>query len=62
MNQTSNKLNDSFLDNNICIFKKYKPIKKIGKGNFGIIYSIIRLKDRKLFAMKIEKKMDYQKL
>ena len=56
MNQTSNKLNDSFLDNNICIFKKYKPIKKIGKGNFGIIYSIIRLKDRKLFAMKIEKK------
>ena len=56
MNQISTNLNDSFLDKNFCIFKKYKPIKKIGKGNFGIIYSIIRLKDKKVFAMKIEKK------
>jgi len=47
--------NDSFLNENECIFNKYKPIKKIGKGSFGNIYSIIRLKDKSVFAMKTEK-------
>ena len=48
-------LNDSFLEENKCIFKKYKPIKKIGSGNFGNIYSTIRLNDKSVFAMKTEK-------
>ena len=48
-------LNDLFLKENKCIFKKYKPIKKIGEGSFGNIYSIIKLKDRSVFAMKTEK-------
>ena len=48
-------LNDIFLKEYKYIFKKYKPIKKIGEGSFGNIYSIIRLKDKSVFAMKTEK-------
>ena len=48
-------LNDIFLKENKFIFKKYKPIKKIGEGSFGKIYSIIRLTDQSVFAMKTEK-------
>ena len=55
-------LNDSFLEENKCIFKKYKPIKKIGHGSFGNIYSAIRLKDKTVFAMKTEKKMPSNKI
>ena len=47
-----NELNDSFLNENKIIFKKYKPIKVIGKGSFGKIYSTIRLSDKNVFAMK----------
>ena len=46
---------DLFLKENKCIFKKYKPIKKIGVGTFGNVYSVIRLKDQSIFAMKTEK-------
>ena len=49
------KLNDSFLKENKLIFKKYKPLKIIGKGAFGKIYSTIRLEDKSVFAMKTEK-------
>ena len=49
-------LDDSFLKEKEYIFKKYKPIKNIGKGTFGNIYSVIRLKDKNVFAMKTEKK------
>jgi serine/threonine protein kinase len=38
------------------IFGKYKPITKIGKGSFGNIYSVIRLTDKSVFAMKVEKR------
>ena len=48
-------LNDMFLKEYKFIFKKYKTIKKIGEGSFGNIYSVIRLKDKNVFAMKTEK-------
>jgi len=48
-------LNDIFLKENKFIFKKYKPIRKIGEGSFGKIYSVIRLIDQSVFAMKTEK-------
>ena len=56
MTKCQNQLNDSFIDQNRYIFRKYKPIKKIGEGNFGNIYSTIRLKDKNVFAMKTEKR------
>ena len=59
MNKKDEDLNDSFLKENKLIFKKYKPIKKIDYGSFGNIYSVIRLEDKNVFAMKTEKK--YQK-
>ena len=55
INKFFQKEEDSFLKNNDCIFKKYKPIKKIGFGSFGSVYLTKRIKDGKLFAMKTEK-------
>ena len=55
MTKILNILNDNFLKENKCVFKKYKPIKKIGVGTYGNVYSVLRLKDKKMFAMKIEK-------
>ena len=57
--KNSNELNDSFLKENKIIFKKYKPIKEIGSGSFGKIYSTIRMEDKNVFAMKTEKKTSY---
>ena len=56
MSKKDKDLNDSFLKENKLIFKKYKPIKKIDNGSFGNIYSVIRLEDKNVFAMKTEKK------
>ena len=56
------KFNDSFLKENKVIFKKYKPLKKIGKGAFGKIYSTIRLEDKNVFAMKTESKKALRKM
>ena len=52
------KINDSFLTENKYIFKKYKLIKLIDKGNCGKIYSVINIKDSNPFAMKTEKKTE----
>ena len=56
------ELNDSFLNENKIIFKKYKPIKEIGRGSFGKIYSTIRLEDQSVFAMKTESKTSYNNI
>ena len=55
MKESKHKSKDSFLEENPLIFKKYKPIKRIGCGSFGNIYSTIRLTDKSVFAMKTEK-------
>ena len=52
---------DNFLEDNTLIFKKYKPIKKIGYGASGNIYSTIRLSDKSVFAMKKEPKSKSKK-
>ena len=54
-NKCSKNQEDSFLKNNNCIYKKFKPIQKIGYGSFGNVYLTKRIKDGKLFAMKVEK-------
>ena len=54
-NKFSQNQEDSFLKNNNCIYKKYKPLQKIGHGSFGDVYLTKRIKDEKLFAMKVEK-------
>ena len=56
------ELNDSFLKENKIIFKKFKPLKEIGIGTFGKVYSAIRLEDKKVFAMKTEKKTPYNNI
>ena len=56
------EINDSFLNENKIIFKKYKPIKEIGRGSFGKIYSTIRLEDQSVFAMKTESKTSYNNI
>ena len=56
------ELNDNFLSENKMVFKKYKPIKEIGRGSFGKIYSTIRLKDQSVFAMKTESKTSYNNI
>ena len=57
-----NPLKDNFLIENKCIFKKYEPIKKIGQGAFGDIYSVRRLTDNMVFALKAEKKNSKKEL
>ena len=54
MEQRINENKDSFLKEDTFIFKKYKPLRKIGIGAFGDIYSVIDLNNRKSFAMKTE--------
>ena len=56
------ELNDSFLKENKIIFKKYKPIKEIGEGSFGKIYSTIRIEDKSVFAIKTEKRNTYNNI
>ena len=55
------KEEDNFLNENKLVFRKYKPIKKIGSGAFGKIYSVVRLSDKNVFAMKAERILEDKK-
>jgi serine/threonine protein kinase len=34
-------------------FNKYKPVKKLGEGSFGKIYSAININNKQKFALKM---------
>ena len=34
-------------------FNKYKPVKKLGEGSFGKIYSAVNINDQEKFALKM---------
>ncbi len=64
-NQTSNIMNDHTKQDSIMnklYFNKYKPIEKLGEGSFGIIYSVLNIIDREIYAMKLESKLSGQNL
>ena len=36
-------------------FNKYRPVKKLGEGSFGKIYSAVNINDNQKFALKMVK-------
>ena len=46
---------DNFIEENKYIFNKFMTLKQIANGSCGNIYSVMRLNDKKLFAMKVQK-------
>ena len=55
-----NKQVDDFT--NRLFFNKYKPVKKLGEGSFGKIYSAINVNTKQKFALKMELKDANQNL
>ena len=47
---------DSFISSNPTIFKKYKPIRVIGKGTFSSVYLSININTGQKLAIKVEKR------
>ena len=47
---------DIFLLQNKLIFKKYQPIKPIGKGTFSTVYLSLNIKTNEYVAIKVEKR------
>ena len=54
--KNKNLAKDPFLEDNRIVFNKYKIIKKLNRGSFGNVYSVVRLTDKMPFAMKVEKR------
>ena len=55
-NKNQEKPKDLFLIQNKIIFKKYHPIKQIGRGTFSTVYLAIIVNTKKYVAIKAEKK------
>ena len=55
-NKIQEKPKDLFLIQNKIIFKKYHPIKQIGRGTFSTVYLAIIVNTNKYVAIKAEKK------
>ena len=55
-NKNQEKPKDPFLLQNKIIFKKYHPIKQIGRGTFSTVYLAIIVNTNKYVAIKAEKK------
>ena len=60
--RTKSKIqNSTFIKKYPLIFKRYRPIKKIGKGAFSEIYSGINIINNEKIAIKIEKRYSLNK-
>ena len=49
--ESAKKENKNSLDR--LFFNKYKPIKKLGEGSFGKIYSAVNINNQQQFALKM---------
>ena len=49
-NNHSNQADDF---TNRLFFNKYKPVKKLGEGSFGKIYSAVNINNHQKFALKM---------
>ena len=57
MKESSKEEKDIFLIQNKLLFKKYKPLKLIGKGTFSSVYLALNIKNKTQVAIKAEKKI-----
>ena len=55
-NKPELKKQDPFITKNPLLFKKYKPIKIIGKGTFSTVYLSININTGQQLAIKVEKR------
>ena len=55
INDIEENNDDKFIKECPMLFKKYKILKRIGKGGFGTVYLGKQIKDNKLVAIKVEK-------
>ena len=56
MEDSSKEEQEVFIQQNKLLFKKYKPLKLIGKGTFSDVYLSLNTKTNKYVAIKAEKK------
>ena len=54
MSNQQNKEKDDFTKR--LFFNKYRPVKKLGEGSFGKIYSAVNINTNQKFALKMVKK------
>ena len=54
MEHQNKKQNDEFCKR--LFFNKYRPVKKLGEGSFGKIYSAVNINTNQKFALKMVKK------
>ena len=54
MDHPNKKQNDEFCKR--LFFNKYRPVKKLGEGSFGKIYSAVNINTNQKFALKMVKK------
>ena len=52
MSNHQNKEEDDFTKR--LFFNKYRPVKKLGEGSFGKIYSAFNINNQQKFALKME--------
>jgi serine/threonine protein kinase len=52
MSNQQNKEKDDFTKR--LFFNKYRPVKKLGEGSFGKIYSAVNINNQQKFALKME--------
>jgi serine/threonine protein kinase len=59
-NFNENTSSDNLLNN--IYFHKYKPVKKLGEGSFGLIFQAENIQDNEVYALKFEERRAGQNL